>query len=181
MRRDYLIGRALRRHGRDAFDAEVLLVGSEDYCYAMERALIAAQGTLVPSGYKVADGGDGFTSDDAHRLNFGHHPNLRAARTEALERGRSAMSCRAGNPNQLALAALRVHPDGLTAAQLVTFMPPPGRGAGTASQRAGGSIHRLRCQGHKIISTGGPGKAGVYRLIEDHGACATAAAAGQPT
>src|SRR3546814_8439261 len=47
------IGRALRKHGRDALRAEALLVGSEEYCFEMERALIAALGTQYPRGYNV--------------------------------------------------------------------------------------------------------------------------------
>ena len=76
-RKNGIIGRALRKHGRAAFRSEILLVGTEDFCFrdvidgkpgGMERALIAAHGTLKPGGYNVGEGGEGWTSEEAEVL-----------------------------------------------------------------------------------------------------------------
>ena len=86
------IGNALRKHGREAFMAEVLLVGTEAYCYEMERRLIKVQRTLAPHGYNLSEGGEGLTSSEARRMNM--DPKVRAkmraaANTpEALEKAR---------------------------------------------------------------------------------------------
>lgn len=79
-----VIGSALRKYGLENFKSEILLIGTEEYCYAMELCLIQAQGTLCPGGYNIRDGGYGMTREDARRLN-----GTPEARERQRQRGRS--------------------------------------------------------------------------------------------
>ncbi len=157
---DSHIGRALRRHGRDAFQVEVLLVGDEEHCFEMERALIEAQGTLAPGGYNVAEGGNGLTIaaalEIAVRHNVGQQPNFRAAarrftsdrehQRRAAKRAGELRSQRANYPAKRTLEALRGAPDGLTIADLVAQLglsESSVRNAITALRKSGG--HNIVC------------------------------------
>lgn len=64
----FIIGNALRKYGLDAFRSEIVVVGSEEFCYEMERRLINAQQTLYPRGYNIREGGLGLTSEEAKQF-----------------------------------------------------------------------------------------------------------------
>ena len=59
--------RALRKHGRDVFTIESVLIGSEAYCLDMEPKLISSYNTIRPRGYNICEGGEGFTSKHKRR------------------------------------------------------------------------------------------------------------------
>lgn len=54
-----LFGRALLKHGIDAAQFKVLVIGELEYIKEMERKAIVAFGTKAPFGYNLTDGGDG--------------------------------------------------------------------------------------------------------------------------
>ena len=71
---------ALRKHGRDAFTIEYVLIGTEAYCFEMEPKIIATYVTQRPHGYNVATGGEGFTSEEKkrwHKTPSGREQNVR--------------------------------------------------------------------------------------------------------
>lgn len=57
----HYFGRALRRHGLEAFDICVLAFGAPCDLGRLEQETIAARGTRSPAGYNLAAGGDGPT------------------------------------------------------------------------------------------------------------------------
>lgn len=58
---DYPLQRAILKYGRDAFAVEVLYEASSlEEMMRCERALIATHGTMLPSGYNLTTGGEGF-------------------------------------------------------------------------------------------------------------------------
>lgn len=50
---------AIKKHGVENFSMEIMLVGTQDYCYEMERKVIAAYNTRKPNGYNICSGGRG--------------------------------------------------------------------------------------------------------------------------
>jgi hypothetical protein len=113
-RKKGIIGRALRKPpDRAAFRSEIILVGSEDYCFrdvidgergGMERKLIEAYSTLSPNGYNLTSGGEGFTSEDARRSNS--TPESKTARARVCEHN----ARKAGYPQRRVLAELEKGP-----------------------------------------------------------------------
>lgn len=57
----HYFGRALRRHGLDAFDVCLLAAGAPEDLGRLEQEAIAELGTLAPAGYNLAAGGLGPT------------------------------------------------------------------------------------------------------------------------
>jgi len=53
------IRHALLKYPLDCFEFNALLIGSEDYCYALEDVCINAFDCLVPNGYNLSKGGFG--------------------------------------------------------------------------------------------------------------------------
>ncbi len=94
-RKNGILGRAIRKHGRAAFRSEILLVGSEDFCFrdvidgergGMERRLIAAYGTQKQNGYNIGEGGEGWSRKD--HLRWRESPAGRAAYVRCNEEQR---------------------------------------------------------------------------------------------
>ena len=148
-RKQGIIGHALRKYDRAAFRSEILLVGTEDFCFrdvidgkpgGMERRLIAAWDTQAPRGYNLTDGGDGFTSEDMRR--FANSPAGREALDRCRALGREAMSHRAGYPGRRVLAELEKGPHTITSMA---------NSLGLTKQSARSAIHNLRHRGHHII------------------------------
>jgi len=59
IRRHNAIGSALRKHGRENFRIEVLVIGDENYIYKLEKKAIERFDTLAPRGYNLKNGGQG--------------------------------------------------------------------------------------------------------------------------
>ena len=55
----FLIHKAIRKYGKDAFEWVVLCVCCVDFLYDEEVWQIRAHKTLVPNGYNMTSGGDG--------------------------------------------------------------------------------------------------------------------------
>ncbi len=53
------IKNALKKYGREVFKMELLIQGTQKYCYEMEAKLIDAFNTLAPNGYNICSGGRG--------------------------------------------------------------------------------------------------------------------------
>ena len=99
-----VIGRSLRKYGRDAHRIDVLVETTEEYAYELEPQLIELYGTLAPDGLNRQIGGF------AGMRNFGHTPETcrriseikrkyygaRGGRT-AAERAKISAGCR-GRP-----------------------------------------------------------------------------------
>lgn len=143
-KRPWHFGRALRKYGRTAFRSEILLVGTEDFCFrdvidgkrgGMERALIAAYGTLSPGGYNLSEGGEGLSSAEARR-------------------GGEVHARRAGYPTRRVLEALEKGPRSI--ASLVASL-------GLTGQQIRSAQTRLLDNGHHILVEGGGH--GLLRLI----------------
>jgi len=158
-----IIGNALRKHGRAAFRSEILLVGTEDFCFrdvidgkrgGMERALIAAYGTLSPGGYNLTPGGDGFTSEGMRRWHAtpaGRETSVRAGR-RSVEMRRQ----RAGYPMRRVLAELEKEPR--TIDSMVALL-------GLSKNQVTYTLFCLRTEGHYIVCKGPGDGAGIYRLV----------------
>lgn len=58
---DQLIHRAIRKHGKENFDFEVLVIGEEWVIKEAEVKLIEKWNTMTPNGYNVNEGGSGIT------------------------------------------------------------------------------------------------------------------------
>ena len=59
-RHDYVIGRALRKHGKESFRISVLYSRlSFEMAAELEKRLILEMDTIMPNGYNVASGGGG--------------------------------------------------------------------------------------------------------------------------
>ena len=55
---NYPIGRAMRKHGRDKFKIETLLISDDlEYINMMEQKIIEAYDCIAPNGYNLASGG----------------------------------------------------------------------------------------------------------------------------
>ncbi len=54
-----IIKNALKKYGREVFKMELLIQGTQEYCYEMEAKLINAFNTLTPNGYNICTGGRG--------------------------------------------------------------------------------------------------------------------------
>jgi group I intron endonuclease len=54
-----IIKNAMKKYGRDNFSLQILLAGTQEYCYEMERKAIDAYNTLKPNGYNICTGGRG--------------------------------------------------------------------------------------------------------------------------
>jgi hypothetical protein len=69
-RSNWLIGRAIRKHGAMNMTLKRLLEGPESYCYEMEALLIERFQTIEPGGYNMASGGKhvGFTAEIKQRM-----------------------------------------------------------------------------------------------------------------
>jgi len=52
---------AIKKHGRDKFTLQVLVKGTQAYCYELEKKAIEAFNTLSPNGYNLCEGGRGAT------------------------------------------------------------------------------------------------------------------------
>jgi len=50
---------AIKKYGVDNFKMNILLIGSQKYCYEMEAKVIAAYNTKFPNGYNICSGGIG--------------------------------------------------------------------------------------------------------------------------
>ncbi len=149
------IGRALRKYGRAAFRSEIILVGSEDFCFrdvidgkrgGMERRLIAAYGTLKPGGYNLTPGGEGFTSEGMRRWH--KTPEGRAANARCTE----TMARRAGYPQRRVLAELKKGPRSID---------PMAASLGLTRVQVQSSFISLRRKGHYIIGE----REGLFRLV----------------
>lgn len=53
-RADTVIGRALRKYGKENFTLSILVEGSDEYITELEPKAILAYNTLLPSGYNVS-------------------------------------------------------------------------------------------------------------------------------
>lgn len=156
-RKKGIIGNALRKYGREAFHSEILLVGSEAFCFrdiidgkrgGMERRLIAAYGTVRPGGYNLTTGGDGWTSEDMRRWH-----KTPEGREVATREGRGGGLARlTGYPQRRVLAELEKGPRSI--ASLAASL-------GLTKRQVEGSFGTLRFNGHHIIGERG----GIYRLV----------------
>jgi group I intron endonuclease len=54
-----IIKNAMQKYGRDKFTLQVLAIGTQKYCYELERKAIESFNTLNPSGYNICTGGLG--------------------------------------------------------------------------------------------------------------------------
>ena len=64
-RSPYLIGKAIRKHGEDIFNIEVLLIADDlNYVNKIEQDLIKAYGCIAPNGYNLATGGKNFNHSE---------------------------------------------------------------------------------------------------------------------
>ena len=144
-RKNGIIGHALRKHGRAAFRSEILLVGTEAYCFEMERKLIEAYGTQKPGGYNVGEGGEGFTSEEA---------KVSAAQASELR------SRKAGYPTRRVLAELE------KAGSAGCMLPALAASLKLTPTKAYGAICKLRADGYYIDGKGRTGKStDPYRLF----------------
>jgi group I intron endonuclease len=50
---------AMQKHGVENFKMEILVEGSQEYCYALEETAINSFNTLSPCGYNISTGGRG--------------------------------------------------------------------------------------------------------------------------
>jgi group I intron endonuclease len=50
---------AIKKYGVDSFKMNILLIGTQKYCYEMEAKVIAAYNTKSPNGYNICSGGIG--------------------------------------------------------------------------------------------------------------------------
>jgi len=50
---------AMHKHGIDNFKIDILVKGSQEYCYLMEPKAISSFNTLAPNGYNFSTGGRG--------------------------------------------------------------------------------------------------------------------------
>jgi group I intron endonuclease len=76
-----LLKNAIQKHGKENFRMEVLLQATQAYCYEMEPRIIAAYGTLKPSGYNLTAGGMGSLGligqmNGCYGRNGPKHPNF---------------------------------------------------------------------------------------------------------
>ncbi len=55
---NHVIGKALRKYGRNNFKQRILVVGEKDYIYSIEKRAIEVFGTLAPLGYNLKEGGN---------------------------------------------------------------------------------------------------------------------------
>ncbi len=53
-----LIGKTIRKYGKENFALNTLLIADRDYCYFLESQCINAYQTRVPNGYNIAPGGN---------------------------------------------------------------------------------------------------------------------------
>lgn len=53
-----IIGKAIRKYGKENFSLHILAIGSKDYCYSIETQCIKLYSTRIPNGYNVSFGGD---------------------------------------------------------------------------------------------------------------------------
>lgn len=54
-----IIKNAIQKYGRDNFTLQVLVMGTQAYCYELESRAIVAYNTLKPNGYNICTGGKG--------------------------------------------------------------------------------------------------------------------------
>jgi group I intron endonuclease len=54
-----IIKNAIQKYGRDNFTLQVLVMGTQAYCYELESKAIVAYNTLKPNGYNICTGGKG--------------------------------------------------------------------------------------------------------------------------
>jgi len=54
-----IIKNAMQKYGRDKFALQVLAMGTQKYCYELERKAIESFNTLKPNGYNICTGGVG--------------------------------------------------------------------------------------------------------------------------
>ena len=54
-----IIKNAMQKYGRDKFALQVLAIGTQRYCYELERKAIESLNTLKPNGYNICTGGVG--------------------------------------------------------------------------------------------------------------------------
>ena len=54
-----IIKSSIIKYGKENFSIEVLVVGSQEYCYLLEQAAIDLYNTKTPSGYNICSGGRG--------------------------------------------------------------------------------------------------------------------------
>jgi len=50
---------AIQKYGRDKFTLQILVKGTQAYCYELEKKAIEAFNTLSPNGYNLCSGGRG--------------------------------------------------------------------------------------------------------------------------
>lgn len=49
---------AILKYGKENFTLKVLVIGSREYCFGLEKRAIASYGTLIPNGYNIHKGAD---------------------------------------------------------------------------------------------------------------------------
>jgi group I intron endonuclease len=54
-----IIKNAIQKYGRDKFTLQVLVMGTQAYCYELETKAIVAFNTMKPHGYNICTGGKG--------------------------------------------------------------------------------------------------------------------------
>ena len=63
-------GRAIRKYGNKII-AETLVIGEDEYIYALERRAIETLGTMAPKGYNLREGGEGGRHTENSRRKIG--------------------------------------------------------------------------------------------------------------
>lgn len=117
----HYLGRALRRHGLDAFDVCLLVAGAPENLGLLEQIMILEHGTLAPNGYNLAAGGLGPTgvtwsyerrqAQILARTGFQHRPDsiekMREARLK--NNGFKGMKHTAETKAKIGAATVRIH------------------------------------------------------------------------
>jgi group I intron endonuclease len=104
-----IIGRAVRKHGLDAFRVDVLAkASSKETLDRLERRAISGFGTLVPAGYNLAPGGDGVSAATREKLRRAHLG--RKMTSESRRKMSEAARKRWARPEERKRAAEQPHP-----------------------------------------------------------------------
>ena len=92
---DMLVGKALKKYGRQSVRMSVLATAAESELDDIEIAMIKEHGTVAPNGYNIVKGGDVFRDKHAMTAARVNSERFQQARKEVADRESSNMARRA--------------------------------------------------------------------------------------